>query len=49
MSAEKVMDLYNKSENIAVDKEYIDKIQLAIQLEGHVNKLINISKKYTEL
>ena len=31
------------------DKEYIDKIQLAIQLEGHVNKLINISKKYTEL
>ena len=25
------------------DKEYIDKIQLAIQLEGHVNKLINIS------
>lgn len=24
------------------DKEYIDKIQLAIQLEGHVNKLINI-------
>lgn len=31
------------------DKEYIDKIQLAIQLEGHVNELINISKKYTEL
>lgn len=31
------------------DKVYIDKIQLAIQLEGHVNKLINISKKYTEL
>lgn len=31
------------------DKEYIDKIQLAIQLEGHVNKLINISKTYTEL
>ena len=31
------------------DKEYIDKIQLVIQLEGHVNKLINISKKYTEL
>ena len=31
------------------DKEYIDKIQLAIQLEEHVNELINISKKYTEL
>ena len=31
------------------DKEYIDKIQLAIQLEGHVNELINISKKYIEL
>lgn len=31
------------------DKECIDKIQLAIQLEGHVNELINISKKYTEL
>lgn len=31
------------------DKEYIDKIQLVIQLEGHVNELINISKKYIEL
>ena len=31
------------------DNEYIDKIQLAIQLEEHVNELINISKKYTEL
>lgn len=30
------------------DKEYMNKIQLAIQLEEHANKISNIENKYTE-
>jgi ATP-dependent DNA helicase RecQ len=31
------------------DKEYINKIQLAIQLEEHVKAFSNIKNKYTEI
>ena len=31
------------------DKEYINKIQLAIQLEEHVKEISNIKNKYIEI
>ena len=38
MSAEKVMDLYNKSENIAVDKELNNSTQYAVSIDIRICK-----------
>lgn len=38
MSAEKVMDLYNKSENIAVDKELNNSTQYEVSIDIRICK-----------